>query len=311
LSNTLNQLLPCVNLGGGILAEIQTNGVFTEEAREWILDNMNIVWLSFDGTLDVQDKNRPLNPQYADEFGGRTAAQILEDNAKWLNGNKNGRNLEVGARLTVTNENVKRQKEIVDYFYGLGIRNVWTDPLFQSVARVPVCDDADRGELDIDMDKYVEKYIEAYHYAKKKGMFWGSFLAVNFNGESKYHCRACLVKKAPHITTDGYISACDMALSGGDSCHMSPFIVGKYNEETAVFDWDDEKVAALANRNSEEMPHCRRCELKSRCGGYCLGEIVNETGRLDGQVPRVCRATHELWKAVGPELAEETYPLHP
>ena len=40
------------NRGDLVTVEIQTNGVFTEGIREWILDNVNIVWMSFDGMKD-------------------------------------------------------------------------------------------------------------------------------------------------------------------------------------------------------------------------------------------------------------------
>lgn len=50
--------------GKNVTVEIQTNGVFDENVRNWILQNANIVWMSFDGTKDIQNYNRPLNPKY-------------------------------------------------------------------------------------------------------------------------------------------------------------------------------------------------------------------------------------------------------
>ena len=41
------------NNGAKVTTEIQTNGVFTAEIREWLLENMNIMWVSFDGMRDV------------------------------------------------------------------------------------------------------------------------------------------------------------------------------------------------------------------------------------------------------------------
>ena len=124
-----------------VTVEIQTNGVFTEEVRNWVLENMNIVWMSFDGMKDVQNYNRPLNPKYNSVFGGRTSACVLEENVRWLNANKGERNLMVGALVTITDKNITKQREMVDYFYDLGIRYVWTNPLFYSVGKIPVCDD--------------------------------------------------------------------------------------------------------------------------------------------------------------------------
>lgn len=298
------------NGGEKVTVEIQTNGVFTEEIRTWVLENINIIWMSFDGMKDIQDFNRPLNPKYAKLFQGKTSAEVLEENVKWLIEHKENRNLMVGARVTITDKNIDKQKEMVDYFYSLGIRYVWTNPLFYSVGQIPVCDDkAKQDAYSFNMDKYVDNYLEAYHYAKEKGLFWGSFLTINFDGESPYHCRCCTPLSAPHLTPDGYISACDMVVLGAPAYHMDLFIVGKWNQETRTFDLYDDKIRALNERKSTNIEHCKNCSAKLHCGGYCLGETVNESGRLDGQNTIKCSAVRRLYKELG---ACEAYPyLHP
>ena len=288
------------NGGDKVTVEIQTNGIFNETVRDWVLNNANIVWMSFDGMPDIQNFNRPLNPKYKDLFGGRTSAEILEDNVKWLINNKAERNLMIGARVTMTDNNINKQIEMVDYFYSLGIRYVWTDPIFHSVGRIPVCEDnAKRDAYHFNMDEYVDNYLKAYKYAKDKGMFYGSFLTVNFDGESGYHCRCCTPLSAPHFTTDGYISACDLALIGEKPYHMNVFIVGKWNDEKKEFVFYKDKIKALNNRKSTEMEHCKNCPAKLHCGGCCLGETVNETGKLDGQNIIKCNAIRKLYKELG------------
>lgn len=284
-----------------VTVEIQTNGVFTEDVRTWILNNTNIVWMSFDGMKDIQNYNRPLNPLYKECFKGKTSADILEENVRWLIKNKGNRDLMIGARVTITNKNVLLQKEMIDYFYELGIRYIWTDPVFYSVGEIPVCTDKKKKEsYDFDMDAYVDNYISAYEYGKEKGLFWGSFLTINFDGKSEYHCRSCTPLKAPHITPDGYISACDMVVLGSAAYHMELFIVGKWNADRQCFEFDMEKVRKLEERKSTEIEHCKKCPVRLHCGGYCLGEIVNEFGRLDGQNFVKCNAIRKLFFALGP-----------
>ena len=288
------------NGGEKVTVEIQTNGVFTEDIRKWGLDNFNIIWMSFDGMKDVQEYNRPLNPFFIDMFNGRTSAEVLEDNVRWLNANKGSRNIMVGARVTITDKNIDKQLEMVEYFHSLGIRYIWTNPLFYSVGKVPVCNDrAKREAYHFDMDLYLENYLKAYHYAQSKEMFWGSFLTINFDGESSYHCRCCTPLSAPHLTPDGYISACDMVVLGAEPFHMAPFIIGKWDQNARTFELDYEKIGALNHRKSTVMNHCKTCSAKLHCGGYCLGEIVNETGRLDGQNAIKCYAVRKLLKEIG------------
>ena len=291
---------------GKVTVELQTNGVFTDEVCRWLLNNANIIWMSFDGMKAIQDNNRPLNPRYTGEVGGRSSGQVLEDNVKWLNEHKDGKNLMVGARATITKENVDRQIELVDYFASLGIQYIWSDPLFQPVGAKPVCNSGTREE-EINLDEYVEQYIRAKEYADSVGLFYGSFLAVNFDGQSEYHCRACTPLPAPHITPDGYISACDMVVIGEKPHHMSPFIVGKYEPNGFIFFTD--KIKELEERKSSNILHCIDCPVKFYCGGYCLGETVNETGILDGQCVRICEAIKKLYQRIG-NCHEYKY-LHP
>lgn len=298
------------NRGNDVTVEIQTNGIFTEDIRLWILENVNIVWLSFDGTRDIQNYNRPLNPKYQELFNNKTSADVLEENAKWLIDNINQHDLFVGARVTITDVNISKQRELVDYFCSLGIKYVWTNPLFYSVGKVPVCIDIEKQEdYSFDMDGYIDNYLEAYKYAKSKGMFWGSFLTINFDGESYYHCRSCTPLAAPHITPDGFISACDMVVLGSEPYHMDLFIVGKWDNETKKFVLEEEKIRALEKRKSISIAHCQNCVAQLHCGGYCLGEIVNETGRLDGQNIVKCKAIRRLYNELG---ICKPYPyLHP
>ena len=152
--------------------EIQTNGVFGHRVREWMLDNMNIIWISFDGEPEVQNANRPL-------AGGYDSSPIIEDNIRWFCANKGIGNLMVGARVTITDKNIPRQKEMVDYFHSIGIEHIWTDPRFPTVEKIPVyLDEGKSRDYSFNLDAYVDNYIEASKYAKRLGVFYGSILRV-------------------------------------------------------------------------------------------------------------------------------------
>jgi uncharacterized protein len=288
-----------------VTTELQTNGAFNPKVRQWILENLNIVWVSFDGTPNIQNAQRPMGNQLA------PSAPLIEENVKWLITNRGDRNLMIGARVTMTDLNVHRQIEMVDYFNSLGIKHIWTDPIFPEVKRKAVCNDGDRSNdwatkhLIKDLDVYVKNFIKATRYAQTKGVFYGSFLTCNFDGEAKIHCRSCT--PTPHLTPDGYVSACDLVVYGENAYHMDCFIYGKWNGKT--FDYDENKIKALRDRNIDNIKHCQDCEAKLHCGGQCLGEVMNETGKLDGQKAATCVAIRELYK----ELGEcETYDyMHP
>ena len=288
--------------GDKLTVEIQTNGCFDKSAREWLLNNINIFWISFDGEPDIQNANRPLP-------NSKPSAPIIEDNVRWLIDNSVGKSVMVGARVTITDANMTRQKQIVNYFNSLGIDNVWTDPLFPSVDKTPVCDDVEKlSSFNFNMDSYLDNYIDAYKYAKSKNLFYGSFLACNFDGVCSRHCRACT--PVPHFTPDGYVSACDMVTFGSNPHHMSAFVYGKWNEETQKFDFDEEKIRRLQNRSVQNMLHCQKCEVREHCGGYCLGEVTNEIGDMYGQKVMACKAIRRLYKEIGTIEKPFSY-MHP
>lgn len=280
--------------------ELQTNGCFDDDVREWVLKNVNIIWFSFDGEPDIQNTNRPC-------ANGKLSAPILEKNVQWLIEHTDGRNLMVGARVTMTNKNIGRQKEIVNYFSSLGITHIWTDPIFPPVGIIPVCEDVNRKVSCFDMDSYIENYIETFRYAKQIGIFYGSFLMCNFDGKCSKHCRACI--PAPHFTTDGYVSACDLVTFGKNPHHMECFVYGKWNEERKRFDFDKKKIDMLQSRSIENMKHCSNCFAREHCGGYCLGEVMNESGSLFGQKEKTCKAIRLLYKEIGEQTHYDF--LHP
>ena len=276
--------------GDKLSVEIQTNGVFDNEIREWMLNNINIIWISFDGEPEIQNANRPIR-------GGHPSSSIIENNIQWLL-EKQKKNFMTGARVTISEINVHRQIELVDYFYELGIRHIWSDPLFPSVHKKPVCSDPNRQKNSIfDMDTYVTNFVRAYHHARKKNIFYGSFLTCNFDGITNKHCRACT--PVPHLTPDGYVSACDLVTFGEHAFHMDCFVYGKWNEKTRSFIWDQEKIYSLQNRSINNLQHCKKCKARFYCGGYCLGEVVNETGSLYGRKLNACKAIKRLLDELG------------
>ena len=124
-------------------------------------------------------------------------------------------------------------------------------------------------------------------------------MAVNFDGESPFHCRCCTPLEAPHLTPDGFISSCDMVVLGAESYHMNPFVIGKWDSQTNEFSFNLKKIQALNSRRSTEMKHCKGCPVQLHCGGYCLGETLNETGNLYGQNKRKCEAIIKLFEKLG------------
>lgn len=274
-----------------VTKELQTNGVFSDYKAQWLAANFNIIWVSCDGTPRIQNYFRRT-------VNGEPTSDLLEKNIRYLTSHGSGM---TGVRSTITNVNVLEQCKMIKYFHGLGVKYVWSDPLFPTVGSLHPID-------SLDLMVYVKKFIEAAEYAESLGMVYRTFLACNFDEKVEYHCRACL--PAPHLTTDGYISACDMALFGSDDNHMSNFIYGKWDKENNLITFNKEKINLLRSRNIDSMPTCNQCEIKQNCGGYCLGEVTNETFDLFGRKAQVCEPIKYLAKHIKRNTGCYKY-LHP
>jgi len=136
---------------------------------------------------------------------------------------------------------------MVDYFLSIEIKHIWSDPLFPEVGMKPVCEYPEKlSSFHFDMERYVDTYIEARQYAEKNGVFYGSFLTCNFDGECNKHCWACI--PMPYFTSDGYIFACDLVTFVRSAGHMDCFVYGKLDETKQTFIINNDKIRTLRER---------------------------------------------------------------
>jgi len=277
----------------GVKFELQTNGYFSKKIAEWIAENMDVIWISCDGSPDVQNYYRPT-------VNGSTSSEIVERNIKFLAATP----LVLGCRSTIGARNVYRQKELIDYFSSLGVEAIMSDPIFEPVSQL--CN-ATHNKESVNLMDYAKFFLQARLYAEKKGIFYGSIYTVNFDEKTEHFCRACI--PYPHLTTDGYVSCCDMAYSGTD-LKMKDLIYGRYNEEEDRIEYDYNAIKKIKSRTASNMPECQNCEVLYNCAGACLGEALNETGSIFGIKPEVCEVIRYLAKHM--PLNRKLHPyLHP
>ena len=281
--------------GGNLKAEIQTNGVFPANVATWLAHNVDIIWISCDGPPDIQDTLRPT------VGGGKTSGVIERNIAILLN---EGTEAIVGVRSTITPINLYRQIEMIEYFHGLGVPAVFSDPVFPPVET----DRTKVKKLALEEDfmmEYAREFLRTRKRAEELGVFHGSIFTVNFDEKTEYFCRSCL--PCPHLTTDGYVSCCDLAFLG----HILPqLIYGKFDPDTGTITYDQKKIAAIRSRKASNLAECQGCPVLYHCAGACLGEGVNETGRLLGVKKDYCKAIRFLAKHM--PLDAGLYPyLHP
>lgn len=274
------------SIDNNALFEIQTNGTFNKKISDWIAKNINIVWISYDGTTEVNDF-------YRVNKNKQGMSKIVEENIKNLNKKVD----QLGVRATIGRKNLYKQKEIIDKMEELGVKYFYSDLMFANVENKLYY------EEEIDPLEYAKEFIKAKEYAEKKGIYYGSFFTINFDEKTNISCRACI--PMPHLTVDGYVSCCDMGYSDDD---FKELIYGKYNEETNKIEYYEDRIKYIKERTVENLDDCKDCEIKYYCAGGCIGEAINENGSIYSIKKKNCEAIRYLANEL---LGEKIPVLHP
>jgi len=273
-------------LNSEIKTEIQTNGMFDKNTAEWLGRNMDHIYVSVDLLPEDHDK-------YRLTADGKASSPLILDNLSYLR-DMPGRKAKVGIRATISERNIRRQKEAIDLYSGnYGIDLFWVDPIF-----LPVSNIDKRTCGSVNMMDFAVAFVDAHKHAWERGVFYESNLTMNFDRETDKACHACL--PMPNLTMDGYLSACEMATHGKDAGKMDPMIYAHYDHENDMIIYDREKMKRLTCRVLSAMPVCcHTCVAGKHCAGFCLGEVLNESGNLFGVKASVCDAVRHIYTEIG------------
>lgn len=279
--------------GKNLFVELQTNGFFPTETAKWITKNVNEVWISIDGPQEIQNKNRPTQNHTG-------SSDAVVKNIKYLL--KQG--IFVGARATIMPQNVDKQIELIDYFNSLGIKWVYAEPVFESIKQHTPA--KTNNITKVNLKKFVTHFVKAFKHAQKLGIHYGNFFTMNFDEPCNYACRSCL--PMPQLTSDGYVSGCDLAYRG--DTQLTNFIFGKYDSRNKQIIYYPEKMNLIRQRNTKYIKACQNCDIKQNCGGGCAGLAYYATGNFMGTIKEFCEATKYLAKHI-PKNKGCVQHLHP
>lgn len=270
-----------------IYYELQTNGFFTLDVMEYIGQTFDVVYISIDGAPDINDRQRMTN-------NGMPTSEIVIRNIELLN-----RMVTLGVRSTITALNVYRQREMVDYFSSLGIKFMFSKPVLPSVNA------SINSEYTVSLMAYAENYLDAYKYAKKKGMFYGNIYIVNFDRKTDIFCRAC--HPYPHATPDNNVSCCDRAFLS--NVGLDELIYGHFDADSNSIIYNYDKMQKICNRKTQNMEKCIKCQVREFCGGACLGTAYQRNGDFYMPYDEECKIIKYLYEKMDEKV--ELVLFHP
>ncbi len=260
-----------------LFVELQSNGSFPCEVADWIEDNVDLVWISLDGTAEIQNQQRPM-------VEGQPSFQCVDRNIQILT---QSNKLQLGLRPTTTRYNVDRQKEIIDYAKRYNIAAVYTDPWAYYLGQID-------GQPEL--MHFAKKFVETWKYAKNIGVYYGTVFTANFDEETDVYCRAVL--GTPQFTPDGYVSTCDMVPNAEALLpQMFPqLLIGRYDSWEGRIHYNLDHVKKIQTRKLENLVECRSCIARKHCAGGCMGSGICFSGDFYGVNTEYCTITRYLFK---------------
>jgi radical SAM protein with 4Fe4S-binding SPASM domain len=257
-----------------------TNGVLSGETAAWAAAAFHGITLSWDGSPEIQDRQRPLPD------GRPSSPFVLRTHRIWLNRPAGLRTVRI--RATVTSGSADSFPASVRYLHGQGVRWIEAYPAYRSLA----------GTVDEtlrpDADRFIRNFLTARAWAERRGT------AVLFSGNrpSDRHGRHCAVfQENLTMTADGRFTACFQATSGSIRL-FQPFFFGGGPEAAE----DSGALETLRAKLAEPPSRCADCLHRLHCSMGCPDHCPLEAGpEASGGFD--CRISHALGLAALVEAA--------
>ncbi len=266
--------------GDALRLELETNGYFSENIADWISENIHYLWISCDGTPEVQNQQRPCSQD-------PEASRVIYRNIIRF---AQQQGIQFGVRATLQDVSVQAQINMIDFFNSLGVTNVSASPVFSSYAN-------DRA-YTANVLGFAEGFVPAYWYAKELNMQYLSLLMVNFDEPTDVFCQASI--PTPRLTRDGYVSCCDWASVGLGRLPewMESCIFGRYDSEQDIIHYDIDKIKDIQKRNVTYLGQnaCKGCMALYHCAGGCIGKVMAQSRDMLQVSEPWCEAVRYLYE---------------
>lgn len=239
-----------------------TNGTFSDEKREWILENVTAVSVSFDMLENIQNKQRPF-------AGNRPSYDTVFNNIKKLSDG----GIKLSIRSTISKEFVHLIPEMVRFICSSvkKLNNINIAPAFEMGRCFKT------NIMRPDNSEFNKYFLEAKDIADQNKIDMGCFVNLNIKRVATYFCGASADNFV--LTPEGSVTSCQDVDSLKHN-YSDIFIYGKYDPEQKMFSFDLNKIKRLRERTVNNISDCKNCFVKYNCCGGCAHMAVMSTNNL-------------------------------
>lgn len=264
---------------------ITTNGVFSKQIEDLLVENNFTVTISMDGLPKFQDKQRVTKANTG-------TSHLVEQTIKRLT----KRGIRVIVRMTITKEMIYEFKDTIDYLHDLGVNIIHFEPM-------TIGGRAKENEQSLirpEPEEYADKLVEAIDYAKKKKMSIISSTVMNTFSPAQLFCDG-VGKNKLAVTYEGVFSSC-LGVQSKNHPLADKFII----ENTSIEDWMKAKFQPYVE-DYEKNNKCHTCFAKYICAGGCPSRNFNATGDFEQIDDMQCIPTKRVLHKYIVDLYENSY----
>lgn len=253
---------------------IVSNGLWSEDFFEWLTKESVKISISCDGPADIQDLQRPLSN------GGQSSPLVYKTLRRLT---ENG--VEFGIRSTITEHNVCRMPEMVEFFHNI------CKPKTLQFERLAVCGRCEETRIRAgSAEAYVEHFKKAFDLAQHFG------INLTCSGVSVFRRTLNFCGAAGRtlcVMPNGLLTTCHRVDNLADPL-ASEFVFGSW--QNARYCWDQPQLEQLSEKlNVERLNWCKDCFCKYTCAGGCAAARFTDIGNLQGsQSDERCFIIREL-----------------
>jgi uncharacterized protein len=231
---------------------ICTNGIISREKAKWIIDNIQDVAISMDGTPEMQNKQRPMQ-------NGKHSFEAVASTIDLFNKHKKVYNI----RLTATEFSHGRLYEIIKY-----VMDRFSPPMI-CIEPLYICGRCETsGCKPPPLDDFINEMLNIYQLGRERN------IPIQYSGNriANLISRFCGAQGSNFfITPKGYVTACLEVIELNNS--KADFLIyGQYDPKSGDFVFDNEKYKRLAGSQVHSFETCNDCFAKWHCAGDCIAK---------------------------------------
>lgn len=252
---------------------ITSNGTFSKDIREFLVNNIHNIIISVDGPKEITDLHRI-------DKNCNSVFDIVMENVKYLYLKEKLHSISV----VVTEKSLYRMREIADYFIkNIPNTKIKFGPVF-NLGRV-----RSNPSLKIkDIKIWNEEYGKLKNYCKdKKIELVHDKNNIEFNKVRMYGCK--------HFNNPNWIVDLDYNISVCTNADKNEnLIFGKVDIESNELLIDKEKIDEIKYYTVDKINECKSCFCKYLCGGGCANIRLN--GKEINCIKRKEKVLNSLFK---------------